>query len=151
MIDWRAYILINSWTTVMNMLLSKVYWSHCNTFFQKSFQSILRGHWYPCSGLLVISALGFKARVCPSLACFVTCMLCHLHAMDSLADLLAASIASQPFFDQCISCVHMYWWDSNPGTSMPLHSVWQPHNRISHASWAASVIPFASRLKNKSK
>ena len=33
------------------------------------------GHWYPCFGLLVMSALGFKARVDFSLACFLACAL----------------------------------------------------------------------------
>ena len=36
--------------------------------------SFLWGHWYPCFGLLVTSPLGFKARVDPSHACFVTCV-----------------------------------------------------------------------------
>ena len=31
----------------------------------------LWGHLYPCFGLLVMSALGFKARVDPSLVCFL--------------------------------------------------------------------------------
>ena len=41
-------------------------------------QSFLWGHWYPCFGLLVMTALYFKARV-DTLAC----VLCHLHAMKS--------------------------------------------------------------------
>ena len=36
-------------------------------------ESFLWGHWYPCFGLLVTSPLGFKARVDPLLACFLTC------------------------------------------------------------------------------
>ena len=42
----------------------------------------LLGHWFPCSGLLVISALDFKARVDPLLACFaayvqwISCDIC---------------------------------------------------------------------------
>ena len=35
-------------------------------------------HWYPCFGLLVMFALGFKAKVDP-----LVCVLHHLHAMDS--------------------------------------------------------------------
>ena len=35
---------------------------------------ILWSHLYPCFGLLVMSALGFKARVDPSLVCFLACM-----------------------------------------------------------------------------
>ena len=34
--------------------------------------------WYPCFGILVITALGFKTRVDPS-----TCMPLHLHGIDS--------------------------------------------------------------------
>ena len=37
--------------------------------------SFLWGHWYPCFGLLVMSALGFKARV-ESLARFLAFLLC---------------------------------------------------------------------------
>ena len=40
--------------------------SRLQTFFLKIFggyESFLWGHWYPCFGLLVISPLGFKARV----------------------------------------------------------------------------------------
>ena len=46
-------------------------------FFFKIFgrhKSFLWGQWYPCFGLLVMTALGFKARVDPWLACFVACM-----------------------------------------------------------------------------
>ena len=32
------------------------------------------GHWYPFFGLLAMSPLGFKARVDPSLVCFVACV-----------------------------------------------------------------------------
>ena len=37
-------------------------------------ESFLRVHWYPCFGLLVTSALGFKVRVDLSVLFFVTCM-----------------------------------------------------------------------------
>ena len=55
-------------------------------------------HWYPCFGLLVMSVLGFKARVDP-----LACMLHHLHCNRILrftsgvtpADLLAASMAAE--------------------------------------------------------
>ena len=40
--------------------------------------SFLLSDWYPCSGLLVTSALGFKARVDP-----LACRLHHLYAIDS--------------------------------------------------------------------
>ena len=41
-------------------------------------KSFLRGHWYPCFGLLVMFALVFKAKVDS-----LTCVLCYLHIMDS--------------------------------------------------------------------
>ena len=37
--------------------------------------SFLWGHWYPCFGLLMMSALGFKARVDFLLVCFLACVL----------------------------------------------------------------------------
>ena len=49
------------------------------TFFKKHFggyQSFLWGHWYPCFGLLAISVV-----VCQGGS--LTCMLLHLHAVDS--------------------------------------------------------------------
>ena len=36
-------------------------------------KSLLWGHWYPCFGILVTSALGFKARAVHSLVFFLTC------------------------------------------------------------------------------
>ena len=46
-------------------------------FFLKIFgghKSFSWGHWYLYFGLLAMSPLGFKARVDPSLVCFVACM-----------------------------------------------------------------------------
>ena len=37
------------------------------------YKSFLLGHWYPCSGLLVMSPLGFKARL-ESLASMLACV-----------------------------------------------------------------------------
>ena len=42
-------------------------------FFFEGHESFLWGHSYPCFGLLVTSSLGYKARVDPSLASFLTC------------------------------------------------------------------------------
>ena len=39
----------------------------------RNHQIELWGHWYPCLGLLVTYALGFKARVGPLLVCFIMC------------------------------------------------------------------------------
>ena len=54
-------------------------WAHMifETFsFKKNggYQSFLWGNWYPCFGLLVTSALGFKVKVDPVLASFVACV-----------------------------------------------------------------------------
>ena len=38
------------------------------------YKCFLWGHWYPCFGLLVMSAPGSKAKVDPSFACFVACV-----------------------------------------------------------------------------
>ena len=43
-------------------------------FFLKDTNPFLYDHWYPCFGLLVMSVLGFKARVDPLLVCFLTWM-----------------------------------------------------------------------------
>ena len=60
--------------------------------------SFLWGHWYPCFGLLVTSALGFKARV-DSLACFLACMLFLRFTSGAIpADLLTASMAAEPLW-----------------------------------------------------
>ena len=50
---------------VQKLFLRKIFGGH---------MSFLWGHWYPCFGLLVMPALGFKARVDPLLVCFVACM-----------------------------------------------------------------------------
>ena len=57
--------------------------------------SFLWGHWHPCFGLLVTSALGFKARV-DSLACFLACALfLRFTSGATPADLLMASMAAE--------------------------------------------------------
>ena len=57
--------------------------------------SFLWGHRYPCFGLLVTSALGFKARV-DSLACFLACTLfLRFTSGATPADLLTASMVAR--------------------------------------------------------
>ena len=65
----------------MDNYFGTTYFSVDKILFQKIFvynfwraRVILWDHWYPCFGLLVMSALGFKARVDPSLACFIACV-----------------------------------------------------------------------------
>ena len=76
-------------------------------------------HWYPCFGLLVMSALGFKVRVDPSLACLLT-------AMDSSDSPVVWQLLTSwwpalqlSLFDPHV-CKH--WWESNPRPSVPLHN-----------------------------
>ena len=63
------------------------------------------GHWYPCFGFLVMSPLGFKARVGSALFAFCGGK-CNVHSPRSTsgathADLLAASIAASPVPTYC--------------------------------------------------
>ena len=44
-------------------------------------KSCLWGHWYPCFGLLLTSALGFKVRVDP--LAYMQCRLCAMDSRDS--------------------------------------------------------------------
>ena len=70
------------------------------------------GHRYPLFGLLVMSPLGFKARVN-----LFTCMLHCLHATDF-------SVTSRWPTWQLSHFIHIlahkYWWGSSPGLSMLL-------------------------------
>ena len=79
--------------------------------------SFLWGHWYPCFGLLVTSALGFKARV-DSLACFLACMLfLRFTSGATPADLLTASMAAEPLWPT-------YLQPSDISTSIGCVEVW---------------------------
>ena len=97
----------------------------------------LWGHWYPCLGLVVTSALGIKARVDS-----LTCMLHHLCAMDSQDWPLVWHLLTswQPVcqpnrFNPQTGVMHS--WGSSPGTRMLLpHSMWQDRRSI---DWAKSV------------
>ena len=66
--NWSLEIclIIVIWLTPMSLHFFKKFW---RTFISPFWQ----GHWYPVFGLLMRSALDSKARVFPSLACFVTC------------------------------------------------------------------------------
>ena len=48
-------------------------------------KSLLWGHWYPCFGLLVLSALGFKAKVYP-FACLLTSVILRFTSGVTPAD-----------------------------------------------------------------
>ena len=81
--------------------IRKSYWWH-NFFFFKFFfgghMSFLWAHWYPCFGLLVMSALHFKATV-DSPACFLACALfLRFTSGVTPADILMASMAAEPLW-----------------------------------------------------
>ena len=62
-------------------------------------KSFLWGHWYPCYRLLMMSVLGFKVRVNPLLACFLTCVILRFTSGVTPADCISieVSMAAQPF------------------------------------------------------
>ena len=62
-------------------------------------KSFLWGHWYPCFGLLVMSTLGFKARVSGLHALSpVHNRFLRFTSVATPADLLVASMAVEPFY-----------------------------------------------------
>ena len=63
------------------------------------------GHWYPCFGLLVVSALGFKARVDAFFACFLACVILRFTSGATPADCIEVSMAAKPY-----RCVCKHWW-----------------------------------------
>ena len=72
-------------------------------------ESFLWVHWYPCFGLLVMSALGFKTRVDPSLVCLLACT-------------------------QWIPQIH-FWWDN----CWPLDGQHGNKSHSLHATYVAKV------------
>ena len=65
------------WWYFINVLTWTIFWKN----FFEDMSPFLWGHWYPCVGLPVMSALGFKARG-GSLACMLPC-LCTMDTSDS--------------------------------------------------------------------
>ena len=101
-------------------------WSiHKTTFFKKNFgghKSFLWGHWYPYFGLLVMSVLGFKARVDPlhafsPVSSSDSPLVCHLLTVWRSAWLLSLYNLCT-----CRSCIHRHWWDSNLQLCLLQHS-----------------------------
>ena len=62
-------------------------------------QSFLWGHWYPCFGCLVMSALSFKASVDPLFLCFITHLqlIPHIQLWCDTCSPLMVSMAAKPF------------------------------------------------------
>ena len=104
-------------------------------------QSFLYDHWYPRFGLLMTSALGFKARVDS-----LTCMLCHLHTMDSLDSPLVPHLLTS-WWVACTwaASIHVlvleHWWGLSPGSSMLL-----PHNMWRFTDWAKPLGPIPYKV-----
>ena len=63
-------------------------------------QSFLWGHWYPLIGLMVTSALSFKARVDS-----FTCVLCYLYTTNSSDSPLVWHLLTS-----CLSVSYKHWW-----------------------------------------
>ena len=98
-------------------------------FFFKNFgghESFLWGHWYPCFKLLVMSPLGFKARVGSALFELSegVCVTLHVPWDSPLVQHLPTSW--WPAWQ--LSCLfHIparHWWDSKLGAIMPPLTVW---------------------------
>ena len=82
---------------VRNLLLK---WAVCTPFFLKKiwgYKSFLWGHWYPCFGPLVMSALSFKARVDPFCVFSYLCDL-QIHLCCDTCWLYRGQHGSQAFF-----------------------------------------------------
>ena len=80
-------------------------------------QSLLWRHWYLCSGLLVTSVQGFKARVDPLLACLIAYIQIHLwilwnikNSTFSCATVSFAALKSDCTFSFCFSAMSRRLW-----------------------------------------
>ena len=118
--NWKCYlsVVIHSYT---RFRFKSRLWLHCQfcLFFCLIFgghQSFWWGHWYPCFVLLVSSGLGFKARVCPLLACFVTCMQQYpqIHLWCDTCQSLGSQHGSWAILIHIL--VSKHWWSSNLGS-----------------------------------
>ena len=117
------------------------------TFFENIFGELpffLWGHWYPCFGLLMTSALGFKARLCLFLVCFGH--LCTTtDCWDSplvrhlLTSWLPAWLLSH--FRSTYSYLSIIR-GSSPGSSVPL-----PHSVRQELNWLPSSYSLIENIK----
>ena len=94
-------------------------------FFFGGHESFLWGHWYPCFGFLVMSPLGFKARVGSALFDLSggICVMLHVPWDSPLVQHLPTSW--QPAWQ--LSHLHIperHWWDLKPRAIMPPLTVW---------------------------
>ena len=90
-------------------LLSNLNEDFLKTIFGRN-KPILWGHWYQCSGLLVMSALGFKTSVDPYLHSFSPVVIPRFTSGVTPAGWMEVNMAVKPF-DPCSdkSCVHKNW------------------------------------------
>ena len=105
----------------MNRMQKQTHW--------EQWESFLWGHWYPCFRLLMMSALGFKARMDPSLSCFPTYMqrISQVHSGTTPADLLMANMVAEPFWSIYLHMCRSRW-EWNPWSSIP------HHNAVNHSA-----------------
>ena len=99
-------------------------------------KSCLCGHWHPCFGLLVPSALGLKARVDPFLCAFspvwssdspVVRHLLTINWYDTVHS------ARQPSLFDPHRRVHKHWWRFGPGPE-PMACLCSEHNAVYHSA-----------------
>ena len=110
----------SSWIAIFFLFFFKIFGGH---------ESFLWGHWYPYFGLLVMSPLGFKARV-GSLIRAVWRHVLHVAWDSPLVWYLPTSWwpAWQP---SCLFHIPArHWWDSKLGVIMPLLTVWNPADAL---------------------
>ena len=88
----------------------------CSSFFKKKIwghKSSSWGHWYPCFGLLVTSAMGFKARMDP-LHAFVLVWSSDSPLVQNVLT-VNRSAWRLSLFDQCTyRCIHKHWYRFGP-------------------------------------
>ena len=112
----REWLIARQHTDSLTWLQSFTVTVTCNNLFliYGGHESFLWDHWYPCFRLLVMSPLGFKARVGSALFALGT----GVHGTYSLrflsgatpADLLAASMVAKPISS---TYLRRHWWDLN--------------------------------------
>ena len=100
-----------------------------SSFFKNFFgghESLLWGHWYPYFGLLVMSPLGFKARVGSALFQLSGGIRVTLHIPWDSPLVRHLPTSWQPAW-QLSRLFHIparHWWDSKLGAIMPPLTVW---------------------------
>ena len=117
-------------------------------------QSFLWGHWYPCFGPLVTSALGFKARVpCVLCHCVQWIIQIHLSIWERESKFyaflaLGTEVAKVMFSEASVShSVHMGWVPTPPPTWHLPHTVSKRAVRILLESFLVTFISTRNKFK----